>query len=80
MKTEILVISIIGTLAIGGLIGIFTMLFIGRAIPGEVVGIVVGAVGTLGSMLVHISRPGSEPPQNVQVVNKPTDPVPTDPQ
>jgi hypothetical protein len=73
------VVVFLGVFALGGLGGVVWLISVG-AETGSVA-VVAGLTGTaLGSMATMLAstRSGVTTPQDVQVVNKPADPVPVD--
>lgn len=70
------VIRIIGTIAILGVVIVGIATFTGHPVPNDLYMVITAALGSLGSMLVNVSR-DSGGAQAVQVVNAPNDPVPT---
>ena len=77
VKMVIIALAIIAGLVITGS---FALLYIGKPVPGELLGIAVAAAAALGAILssTHSQQPPTDPPSPVTVVNPPNDPVHTD--
>lgn len=78
-RVVLIVVLMLGTFALGGL-GALTWLVHGKT-PGDQLAIIAGPMGVaLGALsAVLVSTRTQDPPQNVQVVNAPNNPVPVDP-
>lgn len=74
-KTVRLVIAILGLLALAVVVGGVILAVTDRSIPDALIAIGAGAAASVGSILAKTS--GTSDPQPVNIVNVPSDPVPT---
>lgn len=71
------IVGTMATVAITGVIGVFVLAYQGKPIPDLLAGMIGGALTGLPSLLAQTGRAASEKPTDVNVVNKPSEPVPT---
>jgi hypothetical protein len=78
-KTVRLVISVLGLLAVGVVVGAIVLAYQSKTIPDALISLGSVAVGAVAGILSKTSG-SSDEPQAVEVVNRDADPVPVDPQ
>lgn len=72
-----LVISGLIAIALISVGGIVALAYLGKTVPDSLTGLAAGSAGALSSMLASTRATQGGGTQDVMVVNKPNDPVPT---
>lgn len=69
------VVIALGLVAVMGTLGLFVLAFYEHPIPGELIGMVTGAIVGLPALLARVETAGVQP---VTVENPPSEPVPVE--